>query len=175
MGQRLGSLISAVGGLVFVLVNAGGLPDPLGLAVALTGVAVFVAAVWYSVERTRSWPRGPAPLPRSMRVYWACVAAEVVAIPVGALVLREVVRRPVLTPVWVVFVVGVHFLPFASAFGVPLFGALGVSMMVVAVVGAVAAWNVGAVGAAAAGVAAGALLLAFAVIGSVWERSRLRS
>jgi len=68
MGQRLGSLIGAVGGVLFVLLNAGALPDPLGLVVRVLGVAVFAGVLWYAVVRTRSLPAGPPPPGQSRRI-----------------------------------------------------------------------------------------------------------
>ena len=86
------------------------------------------------------------------------------AIPVGAQVLLRVLHRPALTPVWVVLVVGVHFLPFARAFRVPLFTWLGAVLITVAVLGGVATLQVGAVAAGVTGMIAGVALLVFAVL-----------
>ncbi|MFD1049576.1 FAD-dependent oxidoreductase, partial [Kibdelosporangium lantanae] len=55
-------------------------------------------------------------LATAMRVYWTCVVAEVVGFFVGAQVITRVFDRPDLVVVWVVLVVGAHFVPFAAAF-----------------------------------------------------------
>ncbi|WP_375426642.1 hypothetical protein [uncultured Friedmanniella sp.] len=108
MGQRLGSLIGAIGGLLFVQLNAGGLGRPVGTVVRVAGVAVFV--------------------------------------------------------------VGVHFLPFARAFHVDLFRPLSVALIGIAVGGSVLALPADPRAVPAAAVAAGAVLLAFAVVGALRAR-----
>lgn len=166
MGQRLGSLIGAIGGVLFVLINAGVLPWPLSLVVRLVGVLIFLAVVWYAVLRRRPAPPEPAVPARALRVYWICVAAEVIAIPLGSQLLVRVLHQPALTPVWVVFVVGVHFVPFARAFRVPLFALLAAWLIAVAVIGAAVTLGVGPAGAGWTGIVAGLLLLAFAYAGA---------
>lgn len=160
-GRRLGSLIGAVGGLAFVLASAGGVPGgwwwrALGIALAVgVLVAVFVS-------------RAPAPPPpdrRAVRIYGTCVLAMVVAILVGARVLNAV-GEPDLVRLWVVLVVGLHFVPFASAFGQPLFARLGATMVVVAAVAGVASPWVGWAPQGGA-VAGGLALLVFALLGLV--------
>lgn len=173
MGQRTGALVGAIGGLLFVVLNAGLLPAPLPVVVRAAGVVAFVAVVAYAVVRAPRSPDAATRPPRSaMRTYWICVAAEIVAIGVGSLVLARLVHRPELSPLWVVFVVGVHFLPFASAFRVPLFRVLALTLMVVAVTGGVAALGAGTVAVGWAAVAAGFVLLAFAYAGAVQQRRR---
>lgn len=171
MGQRLGSMIGAIGGVIFVLVNAGALGSLARIFLGVVGVVVFLATLWYAVVRTRNHPAGPRPPADALRVYWICVAAEVVAIPLGAQVLVRVFDRPGLTLVWVVFVVGVHFLPFARAFRVPLFIGLGVALVVMALIGGLVTVIIGPLGAPLAGVAAGFVLLAFAVVGAYRQES----
>ena len=174
MGQRLGSLIGAVGGLLFVLLNAGPLASPVAVALRLAGAAVFVVAVWYAVIRTRSWPPDPQPDTAALRTYWICVIAEALAIPLGALVLIRVLKQPDLTPAWVVLVVGAHFLPFAKAFRVGLFALLAWALVVVAVIGGLVTALGAPIGATAAGVVAGFLLLAFAVAGATLRDRTVR-
>lgn len=171
VGQRLGSMIGAIGGVAFVLMNAGALGSPLGSVSRVVGVVVFAFAFWYAVIRTRNHPTRPRPPAEALRVYWICVVAEVVAIPLGNQVLVRVFDRPDLTPVWVVFVVGAHFLPFARAFRVPLFTGLGVALIVVALIGGLATVTISPLGAPLAGVVAGFVLLAFAVLGAYRQQS----
>lgn len=171
MGQRLGSLIGAVGGVIFVLLNAGALGSPLSVVLRIAGAVIFAATVWYAVIRGRNEPSGPRPPPEALRVYRLCVVAELVAIPVGAQVLVRVFGRPDLTLVWVVLVVGVHFLPFARAFRVPLFAVLSTVLIVVALVGGVVTVTLTPLGGPGAGVLAGFILLAFAALGAYRRRS----
>lgn len=65
------------------------------------------------------------------------MAAIVVAISMGATILTNVLDRPNAVLVWVVFVVGGHFLPFVHAFHLPGFRWLSASLVIVSIVGAV--------------------------------------
>lgn len=110
--------------------------------------------------------------PRSaLRTYWLCVIAEVVAIPVGAQFLIRVFDRSDVVLVWVVFVVGAHFLPFARAIRLPLFIPLAVGRTVVGVIGTVISLLTSPLGAPAAGVTAGFLFLIFAARGGSERRA----
>ncbi|WP_067435521.1 hypothetical protein [Nocardioides jensenii] len=129
-GRQIGGLIGAVGGLVFVLANAGELPASTTLRVV--GVVAFVAVVAWLVLRTPEAP--PVPSPAALRIYWTCVIGELVSIPAGAAVLRRLDHAE-LVPSWVVLVVGVHFVPFAQAFKVPLFRTLGLVLVAIAALG----------------------------------------
>lgn len=172
VGQRLGSMIGAVGGVLFVLLNAGALGSQVGVVLRVVGVVVFVTTVWYAVIRTRKRPSGSRrPTGALLRVYWICVAAEAVAIPVGVLVLNRVLGRPDLTPAWVVLVVGAHFLPFARVFRVPLMTPLGVVLCVVAAIGGLVTLLITPLGGRLAAVTAGFVMLAFAVMGGHRQRA----
>lgn len=159
----MGSIIGAIAGLVFVLVNAGSVPGSLVWRIAAG--AAFVAILWFVVLR------GPAvdqvrPSRVAVRTYGVCVAAMVVAIPVGAAIISNILDKPDAVVVWMVFVVGAHFLPFAHAFGVPVFRWLAVSLIVVAVVAAVSTLAFDSVVVAGwTGVVAGFVLLFFAAVG----------
>jgi hypothetical protein len=171
-GERLGSLIGAVGGLVFIVVNAGGVDSPTGLVVRIVGVVAFLAVVWLSVFRpsARAGSVGPAPTAKAMRVYWICVTAEVVGFFVGNQVLVRVFDRPDLVVVWVVLVVGAHFVPFAAAFHAPTFLVLGWTMIGLAVVGGVLTVVVDPVLAPWTAILAGAVLLGFAATSGLRRR-----
>lgn len=170
MGQRVGSMIGAIGGLVFVLVNAGPLGAPLSLVLRVLGGLVFVSTVWFAVIRSRSVDSGPPPR-SAMRVYAISVVAELVAIVVGAQILVRVLHRPELSLVWVVFVVGVHFIPFSRAFGLARFAVLGVALMVTALIGGLITVLVTPLGSPWTGVVAGFVLLGFAIGAAALRRA----
>jgi hypothetical protein len=157
----VGSVIGAVAGLVFVLANAGSLPAAAVFRAA--GLVAFVLVV-VSVVRGPVVP-GPRPSRSALRTYWLCVAGEVVAIPLGALVIRSLDGPPELVVVWVVFVVGVHFLPFARAFGLPVFDRLAWTLIALAVAGGALTLAVDAGAGPWTAVAAGFVLLAAAATG----------
>ncbi|WP_340390163.1 hypothetical protein [Aeromicrobium sp.] len=159
----MGSAIGAIAGLAFVLINAGNVPAPLlWCLVASSG---FIAILWFVVLR------GPevaqvSPSRSAVRTYGISVAVMVVAIPLGASVITNALDRPNAVLAWVVFVVGVHFLPFAHEFHLPVFRWLSASLVVVSLVGAVLALSSdGAVAAGWTGVAAGFTLLLFSAVG----------
>ena len=162
-GERVGALIGAIAGLVFILINAGALRDPWSWALRATAILAFAVVVWLSVlRRDRTHRDRVSPSAAAWRVYWAMVAFEVVLLPVGVNVL---VRgdRPELTVPWVALIVGIHFLPFARAFESSVFGVLGFVLIGLAVVGAVLALLVGEEAATlTAGVGSGIALLGFA-------------
>lgn len=117
--------------------------------------------------RTAPW-RGPRverepPSGSALRTDGLAVIAMVVALLVGASSINNVLERPDAVLVWVVFVVGAHFLLFAGAFDLPVFRWVGVSLVRVSIIGAipVLAFN-SANAAGATAVAAGFLLLLFA-------------
>ena len=99
------------------------------------------------------------------RTYWICVSAEVLAIFIGAQVILRVLQRPELSLVWVVFVVGVHFVPFARAFSLTRFAVLGAVLMAIAVAGGLVTLLVTPLGSPWTGVLAGFALLGFALSG----------
>lgn len=165
-GARIGGLIGSIGGLVFILINAGSLAAPLDTVLRVLGGLAFAAVVWFAVVRPRSGgaPDGP-PSRRAIRVYGTSVSAMALATPVGAGVINNVLHRPELTVPWVVLVVGLHFLPFASVFGAPVFARLAWTLAAVAVAGAVLSVAVGTTAAAWTGVLAGFVLLGFSAAG----------
>ncbi|PZS18770.1 MAG: hypothetical protein DLM57_05790 [Pseudonocardiales bacterium] len=161
--RAIGSVIGAIGGVVFVLVNAGAVPA--SVVWRITAAVAFAAIAWLVVVRGPEIDQAP-PSRAAMRTYWVSVAAMVVAIPIGAAVISNALHKPNAVLVWVVFVVGAHFVPFSRAFGLPVFVWLSVSLIVVAAVSAVPAlaYN-SAVAAGWCGVVAGFVLLFFAGVG----------
>jgi hypothetical protein len=166
----IGSVIGAVAGLVFVLANAGDLPAAAVIRIA--GLVAFVLVLVLLLRGPVAEP--PRPSPAALRTYGLCVVGEVVAIPVGALVIRALGGPSELVVVWVVFVVGLHFLPFARAFGLPVFDLLAWTLIALAVVGGVLTVTADAVAGRWTAVAAGFVLLGFAAAGPRLTRSENR-
>jgi hypothetical protein len=108
-------LVSAVMGLVYLLVNASALPGSAALAVRVAGIIGFVGALL----ALRAVPTmGHDPSPGGFGAgYWAVVAAEVVVGLGGAWVLTQVLDAPRATLPWVTLVVGVHFFGLGVVFG----------------------------------------------------------
>ncbi len=161
--RPVGSLIGAVAGLAFVLVNAGAVP--LSLVWSIAAAIAFAAISWFVVLRgpEADWP---PPGRTALRTYAISVAAMIVAIPVGATIVSDPLGKPNAVPVWVVFVVGAHFQPFAGAFQMPVFRWLSGALVVDAIVGAVPALSSDSAAAAGwTGVVAGFLLLVFSAAG----------
>jgi len=160
--RRLGSLIGAVFGLVYLLANAG--PLPSGAAISLRGLAgiAFIAVLW-AIARSASGPeptdaRGFGP------GYWPIVAVEVVALAVGLSLINGPLDVPRAAVAWVSFVVGAHFLALAVAFDERLFRWIGGAIGACGLAGlALAAAGSGAAAiAAVSGLIPGAVLLASA-------------
>lgn len=159
VATRLPALIGAGFGALFVVINAGALPVPWPLPVRLAGLLLTLAVV-ARVLLARPAP-APRPQPSAMRTYWRWVAIEGMAIFAGTALLSRfgLGEYGVL---WVIAVVGVHFLPFATAFGRPAYAVLGRALVALALVGVLLTLWFGALAAALAGVGAGVALLAFA-------------
>ncbi|MEO6604789.1 MAG: hypothetical protein ABIN55_04175 [Aeromicrobium sp.] len=162
-GPQLGSLIGAVAGALFIVINAGG----TGSAgpIRIVGIALFLAAVFWGVVRAPE--ASPAQLSSDAgRIYRLSVVAEIVAIPLGAAVINNVLDRPELTVLWVVAVVGLHFLPFARAFDTTMYAWLGWAMIAIATCGIAATLATGRDSTAAwFAVTAGIVVLGFCVVG----------
>jgi hypothetical protein len=169
--NRLGLLIGAVFGTIYVVVNAGALGGPVGPLLQVVGVAALVGLL-IVVFRSR-----PAPAAAAAggavgfgRGYWAVVAAEVVAFFAGTAVLRGPLALPLAVLPWITFVVGVHFLGLAKVWSAASLAWLGAGLAACGVLGLVVA-VIGAgeaVVAVVAGVAPGLLLLG----GSWWGALR---
>lgn len=165
--SRIFAAVGIIFGMVFVLVNASGLPAGWDVAARVGGVALGIGAVGRMLLSRAPEDRWSG----SARTYWVAVCIEVVAIPVGATILNRVLEQPDLVVLWVVFVVGAHFLP-ARAFGIGRYAELGVVLMLLAVISAAVYLIADIAWAPSAGaVMAGAALLGFAAVPSM-SRSR---
>ncbi|RCK70001.1 hypothetical protein DT076_08305 [Desertihabitans brevis] len=163
IGTRVGSAIGAVGGLSFVLVNAGALPVPVDTAARVLGVVGFLAVLAAVVLGTPARPGPDGPPGRGQQVRWLVTTlAMVVAFVAGAAVLRAV-GYPDLQVLWVVLVVGVHFWPLAAVLRVPLFRRLGLALVGVALAGGIARFAGWTPAAGSAATVAGLVLLGFAL------------
>ena len=159
-GAKLAALIGAVGGLVFVLVNAGSAGGPWPLLLRVVGAVVFLVTL-VLVLRAPPLPLDQHRTRGQMRAYGWIVLVEVVAIPVGASLLTNVLGIDGAGLPWVVIVLGVHFLGFEVVFPGEAFVVLGAALTTLGVLTLVLA----AVGAdpdlviVSSGVVAGFLLL----------------
>ncbi len=172
-GQKFGSWVGVVAGLAFVAFNVGGLPDPWPVLLWTAGLVASALAAVVIVRAPVTSAKPPSK--QAMRVYGWCVTAMIVAIPVGASLLNGPLDAPELTVVWVVAVVGAHFLPFASAFEAPVFRSLALTMLAVAVVGTAVTLIIGKDAALATAVVAGFVLLGFAAHGARTGGAGIRS
>lgn len=163
-GSRVGALVAATAGVAFILVNAGSLTDQAAIVVRVVGGVAGVGVIARVLTRREPGAQDASPALAAWRVYWTMVAFEVVLLVVGSRVLVSSGHKELATP-WVALVVGLHFLPFARAFGTPMFRWLGWALIALGVVGGLAAALVGeSVGAVSAGVGSGVVLLVFAAL-----------
>ena len=165
--DRLGILIGAVFGLIYVVVNAGSLDSPAGPVLQGLGVLAFVGVL---VALRRKPPAGGSAPGGFGRGYRLVVAAEVVAAVAGIVALNGPLDLPEGVLPWISFVVGVHFLALARVWGEPSLAWVGGGIAVLGAVALGLAANDAspATIAAVAGVGPGALLLA----GSLWGATR---
>ena len=169
--DQTGRVIGAAFGLVFIQANAGTLPTPVAVPLRLLAVAAFLWAVVLG-RRGQGTPAaseagtgadtGTGTGTGFGRRYWYVVAAEVLGLVAGLLVISRVLHAPQAIVGWIAFVVGVHFSGLAVAWRRPAFHALGASIAACGAAGLVLA-ALGAPAAAigvAAGILPGVLLLA---------------
>jgi hypothetical protein len=162
-GQRLGSLIGAMFGLIYVEANAGALPAPAALLVSIVGVMVFVGVMGVLVKGRRPGPSSRAPAREGFgRSYWLVVGVEVAAFVGGSAIIRGPLDLPRAVVAWISVVVGVHFFALAAIWRMSFFRRLGAAIALCGIAGLVAA-GAGASNAVIATLGAvipGALLLA---------------
>lgn len=158
-GKHLGALVSATGGLTFVWVNAGSLPSIWPWLLRGLGALAFAWAL-FRLTQSGTLPSGRRPDARSWRMYLLSVGLMVLAFPLGARALNLSGHAEYILP-WVVLVVGLHFFPFASAFGAPIFRSVAAGLVAAALLGAGLTALGLPWGAAAGAVAAGFILLAY--------------
>lgn len=162
-GQRLGLLIGAIFGLLYVEVNAGLLPEPWAAVLKIAaGVAFAGLAAMFARDRGLRPAARPADQGGFGGSYWLVVAGEAAAIVAGAVLLNGPAGLPRAAVAWVSVVVGVHFLALAAIWRFPPFRLLGAGIALCGAAGltAAAAGAAAAVIAATGGVLPGILLLA---------------
>jgi len=114
-GQRLGSMIGATFGLIYLLINAGALPSAAMLPVRAAGAAAFLTVL---VAVCRSRARGHAtgvPSSGFGRPFWLVVTGEAAALAAGLALLNGPLHAPDGGVAWVSTVVGAHFFALASS------------------------------------------------------------
>lgn len=137
---RLGSVIGLIGASVFVLANRGNLPgawQTIALVGYVAALAFYLWAVW--LRPTSALPPGQEPAPRAGLVYLGSVAGMLLLFFLGRLALVQADREE-LMPALIALGVGLHFVPFASAFREPVFAVLGWLLSIIGAVGLVAGW-----------------------------------
>lgn len=165
--EMTGGLIGTIFGLAFIEANSAQLPHAWQ-AVARVGGAVLAAILISGILRARRMARSqPAPQPQPVpadragfgRGYWMVVAAEVIALVAGLIVIGDVMGAHSLTVAWIAIVVGVHFFGLGVIWKAAMFHALGAAMTAFGAAGCVAyaagapAWVVALVSGIASGLA----------------------
>ena len=159
--RRWGGVVGLVGGMVFITSYSAPLGTVVSLLAWVLGSTLTLTAVVLLFIRPVELGPLVRPRPVAVLVYLACVAGEVVLIGLGSRALTDAGASE-LRPALIAAVVGVHFLPFAWAFGERMFYLLG---SVVAVLGA-AGLVVGALGVARAAEVS-AVLVGLAMLGII--------
>ena len=165
--EKLGSLIGAGFGLVFVLVNTGSLAPAIAVLLRVLAVGAFVAVV-VAVRRVAPATGTHAAGGGFGRTYWCVVGVEVLAIWLGLALLNGPLQMPEAAVGWISAVVGAHFVALAVIWTNPMFHWLGAALLVCGVAGLVLAAG-GQDDRAIdllAGVVPGAVLLGFSLWGS---------
>ena len=125
--EKLGSLIGAAFGLVFVLVNTSLVSTALAVLLRLLRAGAFLA-VLIAVRRPGTATGKRAAGGGFGRRYWLVVAAEVLAIWIGLALLNGPLDTPRAAVAWISSVVGAHFFALALVWRNPLFHWLGAGL-----------------------------------------------
>ena len=174
-GRQIGSLIGGAFGLAYVEANAGSLPSGATLALRVAAVLAFLGLLALLARDARGraeepdWRGGP-PGGQFGTGYWLVVAAEVVAIFVGAAVIRGPFGLEDAVVAWISVVVGTHFVALAEVWGgMRFFRYLGLAIGLCGLTGiaADAAGASTAIVATLGGVLPGVLLLGAAYMGAL--------
>ncbi len=153
-----GTIVGAVGATVFVMANRGALPAPWPNLAVFAWLAALMVYVFFVFFRRRVFAEFVAVAPSAGLVYVASVAAMIALIRFGSALLPDD-RVVELRPALIVIAVGLHFLPFATAFRTPMFKVLGSLMLAMGAVGLGLGWWWDDLAAAASAVVAGVVML----------------
>lgn len=126
--RRLGALVGLVGSVVFVWSYSPDLDDPLPTLSRVVVVLLVLVAVVLLFVVPRWLGRFHVPTPLAMAVYVASVVGEVLLIRFGSALLDDNGHESA-RPALIAAVVGLHFLPFAWAFGERMFTWLGLALL----------------------------------------------
>lgn len=163
--RAIGSTVGLVGGTVFVLANRAQLPAPLPTVALVAWAPLLVLAIWaVYLRRPRGRARGGAmdvtrPHRRAGLIYLLACAAMFAVIAAGRAVLEPAGFAQAL-PALVAAAVGLHFIPFATAFGVRFFTLLGLTLAAIGSIGLLLGLTWSITAAPAAAVLAGATMIA---------------
>ncbi len=157
--RRWGSLIGVAGGIVFI----GSYSPAVGAAVAVVawviGAALALTALFWHYVRPMALGHLDRPRPIALAIYGACVVGELALIAIGSRLLTAAGHSEV-RPALIAAVVGLHFIPFAWAFGERMFFWLGGALTVQGSMGLVAGLSGVRHAAEVVAVAAGLTMLA---------------
>lgn len=156
----LGSIVGSAGASAFVLVNRGTLPEPWPVVALVAWVIALAVTIYAVLLRPRRLVDPGPPGKYAGLVYTGSIIGMLVVMAAGRAVLVAIDRAE-LQPAVVVIAVGLHFVPFARAFNVPVFASLGWTITGLGVMGLVIGLVSGAVPAAAAATGTGLVMLAF--------------
>ncbi|WP_329197311.1 MULTISPECIES: hypothetical protein [unclassified Streptomyces] len=166
---QTGRLIGGIFGFLFIMANAGALPEAVAIALRVLAVTAFLALV-LTLRRARGeQPAADGARTDFGRNYRYVVAAEVVVGAAGLVVINPVLHAPQATVGWIALVVGLHFFGLAAVWRLTSMRWLAAGLSVCGAVGLV----LGAYGfstaviALIAGIAPGVMLL-----GSVLAKRR---
>jgi hypothetical protein len=166
-GARIGALVGAVGGVVFVLLNTWPLGYPWDNAVRVVGVLWFLGVLW-AIWRIPDDPDAVRPDARQMQAFWIVVVLEVVLILGGTQLAIRVLDLPSASLPWVATVLGVHWLVFRMVFREDVFLWLGWFTLTCGLVGLlVALTGVAGADALAATAICSGLLIGVIMLGAV--------
>jgi hypothetical protein len=173
--RRLGAVVGLVGAFVFVHAYAPLLGDHASWLAAAGGYLLVAAALVRLLGRPAWLGTFVVPRPGAIATYLACVVGELGLLRLGSLWLTDAGREEA-RPALIAAVVGLHFIPFAWAFGERMFSWLGATLLVLGAFGLAAELVVDVRAAPWAAVASGwamaVLLLGYA--SGVFARPRVR-
>ncbi len=132
--RRWGSVIGLIGGLVFIGSYSLALGTPISITAWVMGLGLVVLALFTHYVRPVALGPFTPPRPAALAGYGACVIAELALMNIGSRALLAVDHGD-LRPALIAAVVGLHFIPFAWAFGEPMFYWLGVLVAALGAIG----------------------------------------